>query len=181
MIPTLANFASTTNEACSLKDIISHERLILRHLNWDINLPNFSTWINSSTVNWDIFLDNIERFASDISMNINNLKNFKFRNQTPQSFNLFRSLTQYIDIICLDVDYLYYNEKYLVISVIFLLIFKSFGLLDFSQIPFLQMGELEKYYEVVLIFSRFLNNFYNVEFVNIFDHIQYVSCYMESK
>ena len=78
------------------------------------------------------------------------------------------------------MEYLNYYEKYLTISIIFLLILKCFGMINFSKITFLQMEDIEQFNEVVFIFNRFLNDFYNLDFVNIFNHIQYASCYMDS-
>ena len=143
-------------------------------------MQNFSTWINHNTVNWDLFVENIEEFSNDIPLNVDFIKQFKFRAQNPQSFNLFRRLTQYIDIITFDVEYLSFSERHLTSSVIFILILQCFGMVDFSQIPFLQMENIEHVKEVVFLFNRYLNHFYSIEFVNIFEHIQYVSCYMDS-
>ena len=177
----MQNFSDATENYFSREDIIVHEQLIMKNLQWEINLPNFSTWINNTTMDWDLFIDNIHIFSEDIAFDVNDLKSFKFRDRNPRSFNLFCTLTQYIDIICLDIGYLSYLEKYLIISIIFLLILKCFGIVDFSQIAFLQMENIEQLnYEFVLFFNRFLNKFYNMEFVNIFDHIQFVSCYMDS-
>jgi hypothetical protein len=173
-------FAQATENAFTLEELIFQEQLILNNIQWDMDLPNLSTWINNTTINWDSFIENIDTFSEDIAFNVDFLRPFKFRDRNLQSFNLFRSLTQFVDIICLDVEYLSFTEKYLTTSVIFLLILKCFGMVNFLQIPFLQMENIEYVNEVVILFNRYLNHFYNIEFVNIFDHIQYVSCYMDS-
>jgi hypothetical protein len=176
----LQHFANTTENACSLEDIIIHEQLVLKYLQWDIDLPNFSTCINNFTVKWDYFIENINNYTDNISIDLNFLKNFKFREQNPISFNLFRTLTQLIDIIIFDVEYLQLHEKYLTISIIFLIFFRFYGRINFSEIPFLENNHIQENEDIIFIFNKFLKNFCNIEYINIIDHIKYVSCYMDS-
>lgn len=172
--------ANATEKACSLQDIIKQEFTILETLEWKVNLTNFSTWINETTINWDQFVDNIHLHSNEIRLNLNLIRNFKFRENNLQSLNLFRAFTQFIDIISFDIEYLLYFERILCLSVIYLLILKYFNMIDLSQIPYLKMDHVNNYYEFNLLFDRFLNKYYSLEFANIFDHIQYTSCYIES-
>jgi hypothetical protein len=173
-------FTTASGNSFTLEELISQEQVILNALQWDINLPNLLTWINYATVNWDYFIDNLDSFFPDFPINVNFLLPFKFRDQSIQSLNLFRSLTQFLDIIILDIEYLSFNEKYLTNSIIFLLILKCFGMVDFIEIPFLRRIDIDHIIEIVDLFNRYLNRFYNVNIDNIFDHIQYCSCYMDS-
>lgn len=176
----MKQYSLSTENAFSVQDIISQELLILNNLQWDINLPNFSTWINHCTLNWDLFIENIDSIENDFGFNLDFLRIFKFKDQNALSFNLYRSLTQYIDIICYDVEYLCFREKYITTSVIFLLLLKFFELVDFNQIAFLQLENIEHIPGIISFFNKYLNIFYKIEFVNIFEHVQYVSCYMDS-
>lgn len=170
----------SSDNCFTLQEIIRQEIKILWNLEWDINLPSFSTWINICTLNWDIFIDDLPYLMEETQIDLRSFLLFKFRNRCIESFNLFQTLTQVIDLISLDVEYLSYMEKYLTVATIFLLILKGFNIIDFSQIPFLKLDHLEELGILVFVFNKFLNKFYNLEFNNIFDHIQYVSCYMNS-
>lgn len=173
------NFANATENACTQQEIKEQEALILSTLDWKINLTNFSTWINEATLNWDNFIFRIDFFAQELLINTEPLKAFRFRDKNTQSFRLFRSLTQYIDVISLDVEYLLYSEKILCIALVYLLMLKEFNMVDFSQVGFLQMEDIQYYYEFNLLFSKFLHAYYSLDFINIFDHIQYASCYLD--
>lgn len=174
------SFANATENACTQQEIIAQESLILSTLEWKINLTNFSTWVNETTLNWDFFIEEIDFYSQDLLINTDGLKAFRFRDKNIQSFNLFRSLTQFVDTISLDVEYLIYSERILCISIIYLLMLKVFNMLDFSKIAFIQMEHIEQFFELNLLFSKFLMNFYSMDFSNIFEHIQYASCYMDS-
>jgi hypothetical protein len=180
MLPNLTYFASTTENACTYEDIQMHERLILKYLQWDINLPNFSTWINTVTLQWDSFGEIIHTLSDKIPIDPTFLSNFKFRAQNKISLNLFQTLTQLIDIIIYDIEYLQFHEKFLTISIVFLLFFKFYNRINFSEIAFLEISHIDKNQDVIFVFNLFLNKYYNIDYLNIFDHIQYVSCYMDS-
>lgn len=172
--------ANATEHACTHNDIIHHEALILQTLNWQINQTSFATWANETTLNWDNFIENIEIHGSELMLNLNMLRSAKFRENSIQSLCLFRAFAQYIDIISFDVEYLWYFERILCLGVIYLLMLKYFRLVDFSLVLYLRMEHVSHLYEFNLLFDRFLNRYYSLEFVNIFDHIQYASCYIES-
>lgn len=172
--------ANSTEHACTHEDIIRHETLILNTLNWQIHLTSFSTWINETTLNWDDFLNEIDIYGNELMLNLNLLKSSKFRENSIQSLCLFRAFTQYIDIISFDVEYLWYFERILCLGVIYLLMLKYFRLIDFSKVSYLRIEHVNHLYEFNLLFDRFLNKYYSLEFVNVFDHIQYASCYIES-
>jgi hypothetical protein len=170
--------ANATNSACTHSDIVRQETLILKTLNWQIDLTSFSTWINETTLSWDDFLSNIHFFGSELMLNLNMLQSSRFRANSIRSLNLFRAFTQYIDIISFDVEYLWYVERILCLGVLYLLMLKYFGLVDFSQFSYITIEHVNHLYEFNLLFDRFLNRYYTLEFVNIFDHIQYASCYI---
>lgn len=172
--------ANATESACSHKDIITQETLILQTLNWKIDLTNFSTWINHSTLSWDNFIKNIKNFAPELMLNESILQSSKFRAKESQSLCLFRAFTQYIDIISFDVEYLLFSERILCLSVIYLLLLKYFGFVDFSLVSFIQLEHVNHLHEFNLLFDRFLEVNYSLSFANIFEIIQYASCYMET-
>ena len=53
-------------------------------------------------------------------------------------------------------------------------------MVNFSAVDFLRMENISQFYEFNVLFSRFLQSYYSLEFNNIFDHIQYASCFIES-
>ena len=172
--------ANATESACTHKDIIQQETLILQTLNWKIDLTTFSSWINHTTLSWDNFITNIECYAPDLMLNQSILHSSRFRANQIQGLYLFRAFTQYIDIISFDVEYLLFSERILCLSIIYLLLLKYFRLVDFSQVSFIMLKHVNHLHEFNLLFDRFLEVNYSLNFANIFDIIQYASCYMES-
>jgi len=123
---------------------------------------------------------NIQFYSNDIRLDFNVFKRTKFWENNLQSLNLFRLFTQFIDIISLDVEYLFYFERILCLAVNYLIILKYFNIIDFTQIVRLKMSHICDYHEFNLLFDSFLNRYYSLEFTNIFDHIRYSSCNMQS-
>jgi hypothetical protein len=89
-------------------------------------------------------------------------------------------LNQIIDLITLDIEVLKYSDRYLVLSVIYLLLgvyLKYFSheeiILDFVN----DKNAYTNYYELNIIFNRFLYNYMNIELDDIIEHIGYVSVF----
>jgi len=172
--------ANATAGACTQNDIIQFEIIILKTLEWKIDITNFSTWINETTINWDEFIENVDIFSNQLILNFDLLKTFKFRTHSENGIILFRKFCQYIDIISFDVEYLMYFERILCISVIYLLILEYFNMTDLSSKDYLRIEEINKFNDLNWLFDRFLINFYSIEFANILEHIQFTSCYFGS-
>ncbi len=182
VIPSIQHLAAATENACTYNDIIIQECLILKTLEWEMNITNFSTWINETTITWDTYVNDYLIDSNEFMLNIDLISLIRFRiNNNIQSLMLFRMYTQYIDLISLDTDYLFYSEKIICLTLIYLLILKSFNLIDFTKIAYLKIQDIDHLFELNLLFDRFLNKFYSLEFPNIFDHIQYVSCFLDAQ
>lgn len=178
-------FSDATDGANSQKDILLCETKVLNKLNWEINYPNFATHINDATCNWDEFIENFHKYCTEESQQnlkiVKVLKDFKFRDKSTQCFNLFISLTNLVDVIVFDLDFLKHTEKFLVVATIYILILRYYNIVNFSRIYYLSPENVYHVQDLNLIFDIFLNRFYNVEFCNIFEHVQHVSCYVDSE
>jgi hypothetical protein len=173
-------FINLTENSITLEELISHEQIVLKYLHWDINLPNFSTWINFCTNNWNEFMDNQESKLAEVSLNESFYREFRFGVLGIDSFCLTIYLTQLVDLILYDVKFLQFHNDILVNCFIFLLILKMYKLVDFGKIKYLKMKHLSHCKKYMDVFNKYLIFYHGIKIENIFDHIQYCSCYMES-
>jgi hypothetical protein len=108
-------YSVSTAGAYTVPEILECEREILKRLNWKIQYANLAYWANYITSKWDSFVDNCHSFESSQKLP-------KFRNKTNEEYKLFRKLFQILDLITLDLEMLKYSNRYLVSSVIYLLL-----------------------------------------------------------
>ena len=172
-------FSKSTASAYTTAEIIECEVEILNRLKWKIQYPTIAFWSNYITSKWDEYTSTFgETYAYDL--NWNNKRLPIFRNKSNEEYHLFRTLSQILDLITLDIEVLKYSEKCLVSSVIYLLLgvyLKYFTheeiILDFVN----DRNTYTNYYELNIIFNRFLYNYMNLELDDIIDHIGYVSVF----
>ncbi len=159
--------------------IIEYERNILTTLCWKIQYPNISFWSNYITSKWDEYANSFsEEFAYDL--NWQNKKLPIFRKHTNEEYHLFRSMFQVLDLMTLDLELLNYSERLIVPSVMYLILgvfLKYFShndiIMEFSK----DINAYTNYYELNIIFNRFLNCFLEIELDDIVEHIYFVSSY----
>jgi hypothetical protein len=172
-------FSKSTANAYTTPEIMECEVEILNKLKWRIQYPTLAFWSNYITSKWDEYTSNFgETYAYDLNWNNKHLP--IFRNKSNQEYHLFRTLNQIIDLITLDIEVLKYSDRYLVLSVIYLLLgvyLKYFSheeiILDFVN----DKNAYTNYYELNIIFNRFLYNYMNIELDDIIEHIGYVSVF----
>jgi hypothetical protein len=175
----METFSISTARSYSTMQIIEYERNILNTLSWKIQYPTLAFWCNHITSKWDEYATTFDQeFAYDI--NWQNRKLPIFRNHTNEEYHLFRSLFQILDLITLDLGILNYKEKILVPSVIYLIVgvfLKYFSynniILEFSK----DINAYTNYYELNVIFNRFLNCFLEIELDDIIEYVYYVSSF----
>ena len=118
-------------------------------------------------------------FQSNFSYDIGkSLKLPQFRSNTKDEYQFFRNLYQIIDIVTLDIESLQYSEKFIAIAVIYLFLgiyLKHFSINEVVREFGKDTQTYTNYYELNVIFNRFLNIFVGFELDDIVDCIYYVS------
>lgn len=169
----------STGKSYTTQQLIEFERNVLKTLKWKIQFPNMSFWCNYITVRWDEYAKMFsEEYAYDI--NWQNKKLPIHRNQTNQEYHMFRNLYQILDIISLDIEILKYSQKLIVVSVMYLnigMLLKYFSQEDIITNFSKNINTFSNYYELNVIFNRFLNYFLEIELEDIIEHILYVSLF----
>jgi hypothetical protein len=159
--------------------MIECEIEILNKLKWKIQYPTISFWSNYITSKWDEYTRSFgETYAFDLNWNNKHLP--IFRNHSNDEYQLFRTLNQIIDLISLDIEVLKYSEKCLVSSVIYLLLgvyLKYFTHGDIIHDFANDRNAYTSYYELNIIFNRFLYNYMNLELDDIIEHIGYTAVF----
>lgn len=156
---------------------------MLKSLAWQINFPTMATWTNCVSLMWDEFASTFQqKFNHDLTNK--NIRLPQFRSNTNEEYYFFRNYYQVIDFIVLDLGHLQYCDKFLVISTLYLLFglfLKHFSVIEVIKDFTVNSGHYSTFYELNIIFNRFLNKYIGVELENLIDHIQYTSFFFNLK
>jgi hypothetical protein len=167
---------STANAYCP-KEIINYERSVLIALKWKVNYPTLAFWTNYVSNRWD---DYIELFSTHFAYDIDykSIKLPQFRGKSNENYIFFRNVFQLVDLVSLDIDFLQYCDKFLVLAIIYLFLgvyLRFFSINDVINEFSRDLHCYTNFYELNVIFNRFLNNYIVCEFDEIVEHIYYVS------
>lgn len=169
-----------------MQEILNFEKKVLSILKWRINYPNLAFWSNFITDKWDIFATEFnQKHAYDFSHHFRqNLKLPKFRGNSEEDYFLFRNFFQLIDLISIDYESLQYSEKFIVASVIYILIglcFRCFTINEVVNEFTKNLHACSNYFDLNAIYDRFTCNFLNIEWNALGAHILYVSFFFHMK
>lgn len=163
-IPSITNFAQTTNFAYISKEILALEREILKSLNWRIQYTNPAFWLNYLIAKWDKYTHD------DLSMP----KFSKHKWMSRVSFWL-------IDTMSFDYLHIFKNMKALVCVVLYIVIglqLRCFSINDIKDLLLINENNIEKYPELNTFFNSFLMNVLGIELIAFGEHLSYVSLFV---
>ena len=169
-IPDLSYFVLACNNSYSKTEIINQETIILKALNWKIQYINLCDLGNLLTFEWDSIIYNVNKGLNDIE------KFPKFRNDPEYKSLLLDHLFQILDFISLDYFYNFINEKYICISVIYIIvgIAKKVFLLKDALECFNNIHNFEKVRNYQRFFYNFSNQYFKININEISDIFKYV-------
>ena len=77
--------------------------------------PTINTWLNWYISQWDIFIDSFDEINEKITKyNVN----LNYKKADDSSYQIYRQMSQVIDVMCLDINHLKYNNRKLISSVL---------------------------------------------------------------
>lgn len=172
-------FSQSTDFAFSVPEIMKYEQSMLKILNWAIDYPTLAFWLNLFTYQWDEFVSKF-RNNYDHDLISKNVVLIKFRNSKLEQCQAFCYAGQIIDIMVLDIEYLQYPDRLLVISVMYLVLglnMECFTLNDVILKFSTATGSHSQYYDLNIIFNRFISSVVGFELDNIRECVQYASSF----
>ncbi len=155
-------------------------------LKWRINYPTLAFWANLISDKWDTYTSEFNTLHSfDMPAHLRrNLKLPKFRAKSDEEYLLFRNFFQIIDLISLDIPSLQFSEKLIVASVIYILLglyLRWFSISnvvnDFTRNPY----ACSNYYELNIIYNRFISKFLQIELNALHHHILFTSFFFNMR
>lgn len=165
-LPPLDMFSKATAEAYNTTEIKKFEKVILTKLSWKVIYPNMCKWGNIIMNEWDIFIKN----------NIKDRYYCTFKNDSLSENYLFKNLFIIIDVISLDYYHIFFNEKYIVISLCYLLLgiaMKCFGLNDIFNCKFNESNNVNFCF-FKEVFGYFIQSIFNVKLSSLDQYLTYV-------
>lgn len=163
-IPSITNFAQTTNFAYISKEILALEREILKCLNWRIQYTNPAFWINYLISKWDNYT------KDDPSMP-------KFKTNKWMS----RLSFWLIDTISLDYAHIFKEMRTIACVVLYIVIgiqLKCFGMDNIKELFLINENNIEHFPELNTFFNSFLIKVLGIELITFGEHLSYVSLFV---
>lgn len=164
---------------------------ICKTLNFHLNPVVISYWADYFAFKWDDFLKNPPN--NDLSQEIIEANHIKiapkpelkfehpaFKRKNESSFELHCELFQILDTCLLDTYTLRFDQRGIVLSAMYLLLGKKYGLWNETKIiqGFQKSSEMltsQTYFEFNSLFEEFLSNFAEVELSGLLPYIQFVA------
>ena len=127
-IPKLKEYILTLeNNFYDIDDIILMEKKIVNILNWKIIPITINIWLSWYICQWDLFIETIDNIKNEILVFFSEENFLFFKKTDDNSYFNYRKITQIIDLIKLDENHFFYNERYLIAASIFLVLCLNFN------------------------------------------------------
>ena len=172
IIPQLSIFTMVCENYYSKSEIINQELTILKTLKWKIQYTNLSDLGNMLTVKWDSIINSLNK-------DTNNKDKFPvFRNDPIYKNLLLDHFFQLLDYISLDYFFNFLHEKYICVSVIYIIIGVAKKVFSYENAFEFFNNINPQNNENFRIFQHFFFNFskkyYKISMIEILDVLKYV-------
>ena len=172
IIPQLSIFTMVCENYYSKSEIINQELTILKTLKWKIQYTNLSDLGNMLTVKWDSIINSLNK-------DTNNKDKFPvFRNDPVYKNLLLDHFFQFLDYISLDYFFNFLHEKYICVSVIYIIIGVAKKVFSYENAFEFFNNINPQNNENFRIFHHFFFNFskkyYRISMIEILDVLKYV-------
>lgn len=173
------------------------EIYICKTLNFHLNPVVISYWADYFAFKWDDFIK--KKKNNDLSQRIidsnhprttidSEVKNDHpvFKKKNENSYELYCELFQILDTSLLDTYTLVFDQRGLVLSTMYLLLGKKYGLWNEEEInqDFHELSERftnQNYSEFNSLFGNFLSNFAEFELSRLLSYIRFVACFFSER
>lgn len=178
-IPTLPYFTKVCDNLYTKSDIRNQEIMILKSLNWRIQYTNLCDLGNLLTYNWDNIINNLNK-------NFNAQDKYPlFRNDPIYKYLLLDHFFQILDYISLDYLFNFVNEKYICVSVIYIIIGVAKNIFSykdafelFNNITPINNKKVKNYQN---FFFNFCQEYFKISMIEILDSLKYVCLFSAIK
>ena len=171
-IPQLSILAMLCDNYYCKSEIINQEIIILKTLKWKIQYINLSDLGNLLTDKWDTI---INKFNKDDN---NNDKFPIFRNDPEFNNLLLDHFFQFLDYISLDYFYNFLHEKYICVSVIYIIIGVAKKIFSYQNafqfFNNLNPQNSENFLKYHYFFFEFSKQYFKITMAEILDVLKYV-------
>lgn len=171
-IPQLSILAMLCDNYYCKSEIINQEIIILKTLKWKIQYINLSDLGNLLTDKWDTI---INKFNKDGN---NNDKFPIFRNDPEFNNLLLDHFFQFLDYISLDYFYNFLHEKYICVSVIYIIIGVAKKIFSYQNafqfFNNLNPQNSENFLKYHHFFFKFSKQYFKITMAEILDVLKYV-------
>jgi len=167
----IANFSYFTS-IYSKSEILNYELIVLKTLKWKIQFINLCDLANILISQWDSII-------IDVNKNFNDGDKFPvFLNDPKYNNLLFNHYFQILDYISLDYFYNFLHEKYICISVMYIIIGVAKNIFTYEDafqfFNNIRPQNTEIYRSYQRFFFNFVKRYFKINMVEILDVLKYV-------
>ena len=154
---------------------VSYDSLLLmfiQEIDWHLTPTTINTWLSFITKKWDSFIGIHPKIIKKI-----NLSTIKFRQDSLVSYNYFLQFSSFIDFCSLDINYLKYDSKRLVISFLYIFLLKQLKFLRRSQIISKKSWNFNKTRKFNEFYQEFIDSIFEFQLIDLLPTIQYAASF----
>ena len=179
IIPKLAVFTQVCDNLYTKSDIRNQEVLILKTLHWKIQYISLCDLGNLLTFNWD-------NIINDLNKNFSGPDKYPiFRNDSQYKYLLLDHFFQILDYISLDYMFNFVNEKYICVSVIYIIVGVAKNIFSykdafelFNDINPMNIQKVRNYQN---FFFKLCQKYFKINIIEILDSLKYVCLFSAIK
>lgn len=180
MLPKVDNMVLAANNTYTAIQITKMETNLYFTLSFRITPPTINTWSNWYTAQWDAFIDE-SCLAKENVLVLSTEQPVKFKLPTQNSYTLFRTLMQLLDLMILDIQTLQYRQRALVLSTMYILLGREYQqftdeLIE-QEFPHSSHYLLNDTLAYNALFGVFLQECFGMELANLLPTVQYVATF----
>ena len=127
-LPRLKEYAELLNKKYDSNSIIEMEKKICSELRWKLIVITKNVWLSWYLCQWDLFIDTVDNIKEEISQLINENDILYYKKPNDNSYYNFRKISQLIDIMALDFNSYFYDQRLLIAISFFIILCNKYNL-----------------------------------------------------
>ena len=127
-LPRLKEYAELLNKKYDSNSIIEMEKKICSELRWKLIVITKNVWLSWYICQWDLFIDTVDNIKEEISQLINENDILYYKKPNDNSYYNFRKISQLIDIMALDFNSYFYDQRLLIAISFFIILCNKYNL-----------------------------------------------------
>ena len=166
-LPRLKEYAELLNKKYNPNSIIEMEKKICSELRWKLIVITKNTWLSWYICQWDLFIDTVDNIKEEISKLIKEEDILYYKKPNDNSYYDFRKISQLIDLMALDFNSYFYDQRVLIAISFFIILCNKYNLkYNFAKKKFEKNNNSKLANLMMDIYTKFILQSFDYDFNN---------------